>query len=101
LVRPPIGEWGSGGVRRFFVDDSPATNLDLSIDAGMTALKARSASIPAQRATRLVFDDAVSKGSVPFEVDRFAHPRERVFLVRKTHQADLRGPPVGDGADSP
>jgi len=59
-----------------------------------------SVSIPGQRAAGLVFDDAgLKKVTFFFQVDHFAHPRERVFLMgEQSVQADLGGAAVGDVA---
>src|SRR5438093_6395773 len=73
-------------------------NLDLSHEDRRRQL--RPPSIPRQCATRLVLDDArLEKVSLLLQVDHFAHPRERVLLVREERfQPDLRGTPVGDVA---
>src|SRR4051794_8099708 len=57
-------------------------------------------SIPGKRSTRLVFDHAGFKEIALFlQVNHFAHPRERIFLVgEERFQADLRGAAVRDVA---
>src|SRR6185437_6338795 len=58
------------------------------------------ASIPRQRTTALIVDDAcLEEISLLFQIDHLAHPGERVLLVReKLRQADLRCAAVRDVA---
>ena len=58
------------------------------------------ASVPGERTTGLVLDDAgLEEIAFLLEVDHLAHPGERVLFVREQGlQADLRGAPVGDVA---
>src|SRR5262249_4734038 len=72
-----------------------AADLDLSRQGTVEGTAAHD-SVPGQGATGLVLDDArLEKVALLLQVDHFAHPRERVFLVREERlQPDLRCTPV-------